>query len=30
MCAIWRRFADSGEELAVKGLNNLKAIASQI
>jgi D-psicose/D-tagatose/L-ribulose 3-epimerase len=26
VCAIWRKFADTGEELAVKGLENLKAI----
>ncbi len=26
-CAIWRKFADTGEELAEKGLKNLKAIA---
>lgn len=26
--AIWRKFADTGEELAVKGLANLKAIAA--
>jgi D-psicose/D-tagatose/L-ribulose 3-epimerase len=26
LCAIWRKFADSGEELAVKGLVNLKKI----
>ena len=25
-CAIWRKFADSGESLAVQGLKNLKAI----
>ena len=30
LCAIWRKFADSGEELAVKGLKNLKAIAAEI
>ncbi|NSW76547.1 MAG: sugar phosphate isomerase/epimerase [Candidatus Atribacteria bacterium] len=30
MCAIWRRFAESGEALAVEGLKNLKAIASEI
>jgi D-psicose/D-tagatose/L-ribulose 3-epimerase len=30
LCAIWRKFADSGEELAVKGLKNLMAIAAQI
>ncbi|HXL03029.1 MAG TPA: sugar phosphate isomerase/epimerase family protein [Candidatus Atribacteria bacterium] len=29
-CAIWRKFADTGEELAVKGLQNLKAIAQEI
>lgn len=29
-CAIWRRFTDTGEELAVKGLANLKRIASGI
>ncbi len=27
LCAIWRRFAESGEQLAVEGLKNLKAIA---
>lgn len=26
-CAIWRNFADTGEELAIEGLKNLKAIA---
>jgi D-psicose/D-tagatose/L-ribulose 3-epimerase len=26
LCAIWRKFADTGEELAVKGLQNLKKI----
>jgi D-psicose/D-tagatose/L-ribulose 3-epimerase len=30
LCAIWRKFADSGEELAVLGLKNLKAIAAEI
>ncbi len=30
LCAIWRRFADSGEELAVQGLRNLTRIASEI
>jgi D-psicose/D-tagatose/L-ribulose 3-epimerase len=30
MCAIWRRFADSGEELAVRGKRNLEAIAAQV
>ena len=29
-CAIWRKFADSGEELAIKGLENLKKIAEKI
>jgi D-psicose/D-tagatose/L-ribulose 3-epimerase len=29
-CAIWRKFADSGEELAVKGLANLRKIAEDI
>jgi len=29
-CAIWRKFADTGEELAVKGLHNLKEIADTI
>jgi D-psicose/D-tagatose/L-ribulose 3-epimerase len=29
-CAIWRKLAASGEELAVKGLANLKAIASAL
>ena len=27
-CAIWRKFADTGEELAVQGLANLKRIAA--
>ena len=26
LCAIWRKFADTGEELAIKGLKNLKEI----
>ena len=26
-CAIWRNFADTGEELAIEGFKNLKAIA---
>ncbi len=30
LCAIWRKFADSGEELAIQGLRNLKAIAAEI
>ena len=29
-CAIWRKLATSGEELAVKGLANLKAIAAKL
>ena len=29
-CAIWRKFADTGEVLAVKGLANLKIIADKI
>ncbi len=29
-CAIWRNFADTGEELAVQGLANLKKIAETI
>jgi len=29
-CAIWRKFADSGEQLAVEGLRNLKAIAASL
>lgn len=29
-CAIWRKFADTGEDLAVQGLANLKKIASEI
>lgn len=29
-CAIWRKFADTGEELAVEGLKNLRAIAQTI
>ena len=29
-CAIWRRFTETGEELAVRGLANLKAIAEKI
>jgi D-psicose/D-tagatose/L-ribulose 3-epimerase len=29
-CAIWRRFADSGEQLATEGLHNLTAVAGQI
>jgi D-psicose/D-tagatose/L-ribulose 3-epimerase len=30
LCAIWRKFADSGEALAVEGLKNLKAIAVEV
>ena len=30
LCAIWRKFADLGEILAVEGLKNLKAIAKKI
>jgi len=30
LCAIWRKFADSGEELAVQGLRNLKRIAADV
>jgi D-psicose/D-tagatose/L-ribulose 3-epimerase len=30
LCAIWRKFADSGEALAIEGLKNLKAIAKEI
>ena len=30
LCAIWRKFADSGEALAVEGLKNLKNIAEAI
>ena len=30
LCAIWRRFAASGEELAVKGKKNLEAIAAEV
>jgi D-psicose/D-tagatose/L-ribulose 3-epimerase len=29
LCAIWRRFAESGEALAIDGLRNLKAIAAE-
>lgn len=29
-CAIWRKLAESGEELAIKGLQNLKAIAQEV
>jgi D-psicose/D-tagatose/L-ribulose 3-epimerase len=30
LCAIWRKFAESGEALAIEGLRNLKAIAAQV
>ena len=30
MCAIWRRFADTGEELAIQGLANLKKIEAEM
>jgi D-psicose/D-tagatose/L-ribulose 3-epimerase len=30
VCAIWRKFADTGEELAVKGLQNLKKIEASL
>jgi D-psicose/D-tagatose/L-ribulose 3-epimerase len=30
MCAIWRKFANSGEELAMEGLKNLKSIAEEV
>ncbi|MGA9058243.1 MAG: sugar phosphate isomerase/epimerase family protein [Terriglobia bacterium] len=30
LCAIWRKFAESGEALAIEGLRNLKAIASEV
>lgn len=30
LCAIWRRFAETGEELAVKGLANLTKIATEL
>jgi len=29
-CAIWRKFAESGEALAIEGLANLKKIASEV
>ena len=29
-CAIWRRFCETGEELAVRGLANLKRIADEV
>jgi D-psicose/D-tagatose/L-ribulose 3-epimerase len=30
LCAIWRKFADTGEELAIKGLANLKKIEKSL
>lgn len=30
LCAIWRKFADTGEELAVKGLANLRKIEASL
>jgi D-psicose/D-tagatose/L-ribulose 3-epimerase len=30
LCAIWRKFAESGEELAIKGLKNLKEIEKKL
>ena len=30
LCAIWRKFAETGEALAVEGLKNLKNIEKQI
>ena len=30
LCAIWRKLADSGQQLAVDGLRNLKAIAERV
>ncbi len=30
LCAIWRKFADTGEELAVKGLANLRRIEASL
>ena len=30
LCAIWRKFAESGEELAVQGKKNLDAIVAQL
>lgn len=29
-CAIWRKLADSGEDLAIQGLRNLRAIAERL
>ena len=30
LCAIWRKFAESGEALAIEGLKNLRAIATDV
>lgn len=30
LCAIWRKFADTGEELAIKGKSNLEAIIKSL
>jgi D-psicose/D-tagatose/L-ribulose 3-epimerase len=30
LCAIWRKFADSGEALAVEGLRNLRQISASV
>jgi len=30
LCAIWRKFADTGEELAIQGLKNLTDIAKEL
>jgi len=30
LCAIWRKFAESGEALAIEGLSNLKKIAAEV
>ncbi len=30
LCAIWRKFADTGEELAIQGLKNLKKIEKSL
>jgi D-psicose/D-tagatose/L-ribulose 3-epimerase len=30
LCAMWRKFADTGEELAIKGLKNLKRIEASL
>jgi len=30
LCAIWRKYADTGEELAVQGLKNLKAVQKAV